>query len=163
MASWQIWSLNPCLLVWDPLFTANISHCFQPNIDPDSLANFSSECPRVIVNPRPSPFDFKGVAVPREALPDTVLDGHAVEDIDPTTWASCRPIRRILPPVSNPSELSVAEKFRLAFVERDTRLAPKRAKNARQRQRRAEREWMMTSEAKAIDLASRANKSLLWY
>ncbi|XP_021755749.1 uncharacterized protein LOC110720953 isoform X2 [Chenopodium quinoa] len=158
---------------WEELDTAEFTHGGQslrwlvwPNIDPDSLKNFSSECPRVMVNPKPSPFDFKEVAVPREALPNTVLDEHAVEDIDPTIWVSCRPTRRILPIISNPipiisnpSELSMAEKFRLAFVERDTRLAPKRAKNARQHQRRAEREWMMTSEAKAISHASRANKS----
>ncbi|GMY31252.1 protein AMN1 homolog [Fagus crenata] len=42
--------------------------------------------------------------------------------------------------LSSPSELSDAENFGLAFVERDTRLAPKRAKNARQNQRRAVRE-----------------------
>ena len=132
----------------------------QPKIDPDCLKNFSSECPRVKVNPQPSPFGFKGVFVPKEALPDTVLDGHLVEDIDSSIWASCRTTTTILPPVSDPSELSMAEKFRLAFVERDTRLAPKRAKNARQHQRRAEREWMMSAEAKAIALASRANKSL---
>ncbi|XP_021758929.1 uncharacterized protein LOC110723844 [Chenopodium quinoa] len=151
---------------WEELDTTEFTHGGQslrwlvwPNIDPDSLENFSSECPRVIVNPNPSPFDFKEVAVPKEALPNTVLDEHAVEDIDPTIWASCRPTRKILPIISTPSELSMAEKFRLAFVERDTRLAPKRAKNARQHQRRAEREWMMTSEAKAISHASRANKS----
>lgn len=152
---------------WEELDTTEITHGGQslrwlvwPNIDPDSLETFSSECPRVKVNPQPSPFGFKGVAVPREALPDIVLDDHIVEDIDPSTWASSRPTTRSLPPEPSPSELSVAEKFRLAFVERDTRLAPKRAKNARQHQRRAEREWMMSTEAKAITLASRAAKSL---
>lgn len=114
------------------------------------------------MNPQPSPFGFTGVRIPREALPDVVLDGHVVEDIDSSTWASTtiRPTR-VLSLVSNPSELSMAEKFRQAFVERDTRLAPKRAKNARQHQRRVEREWMlMSAEAKAIALASRATQSL---
>ncbi|XP_057540409.1 uncharacterized protein LOC130818303 isoform X1 [Amaranthus tricolor] len=153
--------------LWEELDMTEITHGGQslqwlvwPKIDPDCLKNFSSECPRVKVNPQPSPFGFKGVFVPKEALPDTVLDGHLVEDIDSSIWASCRTTTTILPPVSDPSELSMAEKFRLAFVERDTRLAPKRAKNARQHQRRAEREWMMSAEAKAIALASRANKSL---
>ncbi|KAJ8442984.1 hypothetical protein Cgig2_019557 [Carnegiea gigantea] len=133
----------------------------KPKIDPDSLENFSSECPRVKVNPQPSPFGYKGGVVPREALPNTVLDDPIVEDIDPSTWATCGLAIKAGPPVSSPSELSMAEKFRLAFVERDMRLAPKRAKNARQHQRRAEREWMMTStEAKAIAHASSVSKSL---
>lgn len=140
----------------------------QPKIDPECLENFSSECPRVKVNPQPSPFGLNGVLVPREALPNIVLDDPIVEDIDPNTWAGSEPATK-MPATkmvthvfsSNPRELSVAEKFRLAFVERDTRLAPKRAKNARQHQRRAEREWMMTSsEAKALAHASRANKSV---
>ncbi|KAL2944665.1 Protein AMN1-like protein [Bienertia sinuspersici] len=152
---------------WEELDTAQITHGGQslrwlvwPGIDPDSLETFSSECPRVKVNPQSSPFDFKGVSAPREALSDTVLDDHIVEDIDPSTWASSRPMTRVSPPDSSLSELSLAEKFRLAFVDRDTRLAPKRAKNARQHQRRAEREWMGSAEAKAISLASRAAKSL---
>lgn len=136
-------------------------YCLQLDIDPDSLETFSSECPRVKVNPQFSPFGFKGVSIPREALSDIVLDDHIVEDIDPSTWASSRPMTRILPPNSSPNELSMAEKFRLAFAERDTRLAPKRAKNARQHQRRAEKEWLvMSAEAKAIALASLATKSL---
>ncbi|KMT12743.1 hypothetical protein BVRB_4g088390 isoform A [Beta vulgaris subsp. vulgaris] len=152
---------------WEELDPAEITHGGQslrwlvwPDIDPESLENFSSECPRVKVNPQYSPFGYKGVAVPKGALPDTILDDHIVEDIDPGTWPSCRPITRILPVVTSPNELSMAEKFRLAFVERDTRLAPKRAKNVRQHQRRAEREWMMSAEAKAVVLASQANKSL---
>lgn len=134
----------------------------QPDIDPDSLETFSSECPRVKVNPQSLPFGFRGVSIPREALSDIVMDDHVVEDIDPSTWAaSSRPITRIVPQNSSPSELSMAEKFRLAFAERDTRLAPKRAKNARQNQRRAEKEWLvMNAEAKAIALASMASKSL---
>ena len=58
-------------------------------------------------------------------------------------------------------ELSMAEKFRLAFVERDQRLAPKRAKNVRQHQRRAEKEWASNSdEGKSIVLAYKFRMSL---
>lgn len=97
-----------------------------------------------------------------EALPNISLDDHVVKDIDPKTWAISGFTPRPTPSSpTNPDELSMAEKFRLAFLERDNRLAPKRAKNARQHQRRAEREWVMTStRAKAIALAAKATKSL---
>lgn len=113
------------------------------------------------MNPKPSPFGFRGSQVPREALPNIALDDAIVKDIDPATWAACGYVSRATPSLSSSTELSMAEKFRLAFIERDTRLAPKRAKNARQHQRRAEKEWMMMStSAKALALASRASKSL---
>lgn len=121
------------------------------------------ECPRIVVNPRPSPFSFRWTQVPREALPDIILDDPFVNDIDPETWAvkGSKP-RQISPSLCETSDdLSMAEKFRLAFLERDNRLAPKRAKNARQNQRRAEREWMaMDASSRAIALASRASRSL---
>ncbi|TYI96647.1 hypothetical protein E1A91_D01G088100v1 [Gossypium mustelinum] len=154
---------------WEELDTMEIGHGAQslrwlvwPKIDEDSLEMLSAECPRIIVNPKPSLFGFKGTEVPREAFPDVALDDPIVEDIDPKTWSICRSIPKAMSPsLSSANELSIAEKFRLAFVERDTRLAPKRAKNARQHQRRAEREWMMTStRAKALALASKATKSL---
>lgn len=140
--------------------------CFfflQPRIDKDSLEMLSMECPRIVVNPKPSFLSYSLHEVPREALPDVALDEPFVKDIDPKTWA----VRGV---VQNPTtsslsltsnELSIAEKFRLAFAERDARLAPKRAKNARQQQRRAERDWMMSSdEAKAMVFASKATRSL---
>ncbi|KAB2044336.1 hypothetical protein ES319_D01G082600v1 [Gossypium barbadense] len=154
---------------WEELDTMEIGHGAQslrwlvwPKIDEDSLEMLSAECPRIIVNPKPSLFGFKGTEVPREAFPDVALDDPIVEDIDPKTWSMCRSMPKAMSPsLSSANELSIAEKFRLAFVERDTRLAPKRAKNARQHQRRAEREWMMTStRAKALALASKATKSL---
>lgn len=97
-----------------------------------------------------------------EAFPDTVLDDLFVREINPSTWAACGLKLKPVPPIlSSSKELSLAEKFRLAFVERDARLAPKRAKNARQHQRRSDREWMeMSAEAKAIVLASQVSKSL---
>ncbi|KAJ8763619.1 hypothetical protein K2173_003091 [Erythroxylum novogranatense] len=154
---------------WEELDVAEISHGAEslrwlvwPKVNPESLNFLVTECPRIIVNPKPSPFEYRGMEVPIEAFPDIALDHPFVKDIDPKTWAvrgfAPRPVASSL---SNPNELSMAEKFRLAFLERDTRLAPKRAKNARQHQRRAERDWMTTStERKAIALASRATKSL---
>ncbi|KAL5577756.1 hypothetical protein UlMin_019455 [Ulmus minor] len=153
---------------WEELDTAEIASGAEslrwlvwPKINKASLESFYRECPRVVVNPKPSPFGLRGTQVPREALPDVALDDPILEDIDPETWA----LRAFLPkatppPVSSTVELSIAEKFRLAFEERDSRLAPKRAKNARQHQRRAEREWMTTdARAKALALAARASKS----
>ncbi|KAJ4725100.1 RNI-like superfamily protein [Melia azedarach] len=154
---------------WEELVNMEIGQGAQslrwfvwPKIDKDSLEMLSTECPRIVVNPKPSPFRFRGFEVPQEAFPDTTLDDLFVKDIDPTTWAVSQFTPRVIPSsLLSPNELSMAEKFRLAFVERDTRLAPKRAKNARQHQRRAERDWMMTnSSAKAIVLASKASKSL---
>lgn len=134
----------------------------QPKVDKDSLESLSIECPRIIVNPKQSPLGYRGVEVPREALQNVQLDDFTVQNIDPKTWAvSGFPSLAATQTVSSPDELSMAEKFRLAFLERDNRLAPKRAKNARQHQRRAEKEWLMTStSAKAIALASRATKTL---
>lgn len=133
----------------------------QPNIDKYSLETLSTECPRIIVNPKPSPFGYRGMDVPGEALLTTVLDDLVVKDIDPETWAISGYTIRTSSSVVNSLELPIAEKFRLAFLERDARLAPKRAKNARQHQRRAEREWVMTStDAKAVALAAKASKTL---
>lgn len=135
----------------------------QPTIDKDSQEMLASECPRIVVNPKPSLLGFRGTEVPQAAVMQLVLDDPIVKDIDPKTWAvpGFNASRAAVLPVANPNELSVAEKFRLAFLERDTRLAPKRAKNTRQHQRRAEREWVTTDiEAKALALASRANRCM---
>ncbi|CAI5520416.1 unnamed protein product [Closterium sp. Naga37s-1] len=60
-----------------------------------------------------------------------------------------------------PQELSVAERFRLAFVARDERLAPKRAKNQRQRERREGRDRAAADVAlRARLLAGAATRSL---
>lgn len=61
----------------------------QPKTDKDSLENFGREYPRIIVNPRPTPFGFKGIEVPKEALPVIELDDSEVKDIDPKPWAVC--------------------------------------------------------------------------
>ncbi|GBG82015.1 hypothetical protein CBR_g34195 [Chara braunii] len=47
-------------------------------------------------------------------------------------------------PEQSLAELTIAEKFRLAYLERDERRAPKRAKNKRQNERRAARAWIST-------------------
>ncbi|CAI7914337.1 unnamed protein product [Closterium sp. NIES-54] len=58
-------------------------------------------------------------------------------------------------------QLSIAERFRLAFVARDERLAPKRAKNQRQRERREGRDRAAADMAlRARLLASAASRSL---
>lgn len=140
----------------------NYFSLLQPKLDKELHKNLTIECPRIVVNPKPSTLGIRGSVVPQEALQQFVLDEAIVKDIDPKTWAVSEfSARTALQPVSSANELSVAEKFRLAFVERDTRLAPKRAKNARQHQRRAEKEWvMMNPRAKALALASQATKSL---
>ncbi|VVB11402.1 unnamed protein product [Arabis nemorensis] len=134
-----------------------------PRIDKDSLEMLSMECPRIVVNPKPSFLTYSLHEVPREALPDVALDEPFVKDIDPETWVGRGVVQNLTssPLTLTSNELPIAEKFRLAFAERDARLAPKRAKNARQHQRRAERDWMMSSDkAKAMVLASKATRSL---
>ncbi|XP_076943944.1 uncharacterized protein LOC143614373 [Bidens hawaiensis] len=153
---------------WEELDTTEIVHGAQslcwlvwPRIDKDSLESLSTECPRIIVNPKPSLFGHKGIDIPKNALPGVQLDDFVVQDIDPKTWAV--PGSRVRPtqPVLTSTDLPIAERFRLAFVERDARMAPKRAKNARQRQRRAAREWLTTStSAKSVVLASQLSKNL---
>eukprot|EP00268_Persea_americana_P052940 TRINITY_DN5955_c0_g2_i9.p1 TRINITY_DN5955_c0_g2~~TRINITY_DN5955_c0_g2_i9.p1 ORF type:complete len:268 (-),score=60.62 TRINITY_DN5955_c0_g2_i9:131-934(-) len=153
---------------WEELDSMDISNGVQsmrwlvwPTIDDRSKDMLATECPRIVVNPKPSPFGFRGVDVPREAFPGVAMDDPVVKDIDPGTWAARRRPKIAVATLSDASELPRAERFRLAFVERDSRLAPKRAKNARQHQRRADREWVMrNTEAKSIALASQASKSL---
>ncbi|KAL8156825.1 uncharacterized protein LOC141670760 isoform X2 [Apium graveolens] len=144
---------------WEELVTAEIGHgayslrwLVWPKIDKDSLETLSSECPRIIVNPKSSPFGYKGMLVPCEALMRTVLDDFLLKDIDARTWE----VKIATSSYVNCNALPIAERFRLAFAERDARLAPKRAKNARQHKRRAERDWVAVStDAKAIALASK--------
>ncbi|VFQ58647.1 unnamed protein product [Cuscuta campestris] len=152
---------------WEEVDASELAHgahllrwLVWPKIGNDSMEHLQVECPRIIVNPKNTLFTFRGLEVPREALPDVSLDDQVVEDIEPKTWElSPRTSFTLVP--SQPDELPIAEKFRLAYLERDNRLAPKRAKNARQRQHRAEREWvMMSTNAKALALASQATKSL---
>nr|XP_009402579.1 PREDICTED: uncharacterized protein LOC103986326 isoform X2 [Musa acuminata subsp. malaccensis] len=145
-------SQSLCWLVW-------------PKIDDDSKESLAVECPRIVVNPQPLPLGFRGLQVPKEALANKALDHFIIDGIDPKTWAVSGATRR--PPAPAPTacddtpELSMAERFRLAFLERDARLAPKRAKNARQHRRRAEREYLMnSSSAKSVILASQASKFL---
>ena len=134
-----------------------------PKIDDNSKEILASECPRVIVNPQPSLLDLRGSKIPSEALASIPLDHSIVEDIDPKTWAISAAPRRIAPP-PHPNaqpEIPIAERFRLAYVERDARLAPKRARRERQHRRRAEREYLMNDiDAKSIALAAQVSKHL---
>ncbi|ERN20077.1 hypothetical protein AMTR_s00198p00012670, partial [Amborella trichopoda] len=129
-------------------------------IDEDSLDMLNTDCPRILVNPVPSQLGLRGIQVPREALPNVVLDDPVVIDVDPSAWAVAAAQKvRFDARSSDVPELSLAERFRMAFVERDARLAPKRAKNARQHQRRAERERLvMDMGAKSLALASKLNR-----
>lgn len=153
---------------WEELDATEIVHGAQslrwlvwPKVDKDSLETLSTECPRIIVNPKPSLFGHKGIDIPRHALPGIALDDFIVEEIDPNTWVVPGSRLKTTSPSLNSVELPIAERFRLAFVERDARLAPKRAKNARQRQRRAEQEWVTTStSAKSAALAAQMSKNL---
>ncbi|KAI3810048.1 hypothetical protein L1987_19655 [Smallanthus sonchifolius] len=153
---------------WEELDTTEIVHGAQslrwlvwPKIDKDSLESLSMGCPRIIVNPKPSLFGHKGIDIPKSALPGVPLDDFVLEDIDPKTWVVPGTRVRTTQPVLSSIELPIAERFRLAFVERDARMAPKRAKNARQRQRRAVREWLTTStSAKSVLLAAQMSKNL---
>ncbi|XP_044961000.1 uncharacterized protein LOC123412119 [Hordeum vulgare subsp. vulgare] len=130
-----------------------------PKIGENSKEILAAECPRVIVNPKPSLLDLGGSKTPSEALASVPLDHSVVQDIDPKTWAvSAAPRRAVAaPPRPNaPPEIPIAERFRLAYVERDARLAPKRARRERQHRRRAERDYLMNDiDAKSVALASK--------
>lgn len=132
------------------------------SIDEDSRNYLTVECPQICVNPPTT--RYRGVSVPREALPDIVLDALAVEDIDPNSWAvytapKLKTLKENTKVESN--IIPKSELFRLAFLERDERLAAKRAKNMRQHLRRAEKEFIKYSPgAKAQFLANLAHKSL---
>ncbi|PKU82421.1 hypothetical protein MA16_Dca005426 [Dendrobium catenatum] len=137
-----------------------------PKIDEDSKMTLATECSRICVNPQGS-IGVRGVRVPAEAMHSVALDHHVVEDIDPKTWAVSGISHARKTPIASAEaeaeapEMSIAEKFRLAFMERDAKLAPKRAKNARQHRRRAEKELLMSSTtAKSLALASQAGKFL---
>ncbi|XP_068667792.1 uncharacterized protein [Aristolochia californica] len=156
---------------WEELDSTDItdrSHSLRwliwPTIEDRLKQTLAIECPRIVVNPKPSPFGFRGLKVPPEAFSDVAMDEQVVKDIDPETWAVGivpQPSKDVVRTDDSASkELSMAERFRLAFVERDARLAPKRAKNARQHRRRAERELLMSStDAKSIALAKQVTKA----
>ncbi|KAG0567164.1 hypothetical protein KC19_7G115900 [Ceratodon purpureus] len=157
---------------WEALETKPVAEGAQalrwlvwPGIDANSRERLANECPRIVINPI---FSWKTYGVvPRAAQPRVVLDEFLLDDIDPKTWAVVTKVAVRLPKAAVSTtdelknELSVAEKFRLAFVARDERLAPKRAKNARQNQRRAEKAWLSSdTEAKSHVWAGIARKSL---
>ena len=160
-SSYDLWCVHNspmCILCSITIFPV-----LQPKIDDNSKETLAAECPRVTVNPQPSLFDLSGSKVPVEALASVPLDHSIVEDIDPKTWAiSAAPRRPVAPPNPNaPPEIPIAERFRLAYVEREARLAPKRAKRERQQRRRAERDYMMNDiDARSIALAAQASRNL---
>ncbi|XP_002982597.2 uncharacterized protein LOC9661455 [Selaginella moellendorffii] len=123
-----------------------------PAIDGESRQTVELECPRVVVNPGMA--SSKHACVPREALPSTVLDEQLVEDISPSAWeVRCSPSQAAALGLGEIS-ISKAELFRMAFAARDERLAPKRAKNWRQKERRERKLWVSSSlELRARHLA----------
>ncbi|MCO5557915.1 hypothetical protein L7F22_011488 [Adiantum nelumboides] len=133
-----------------------------PAIDPVSLKQLTIECPKIVLNPTAS--SHRAWKVPCEALPDAALDNFAVSGIDPKSWSVNRSREegsRPSPLCTSSSPLSIAERLKLAFAERDERLAPKRAKNFRQNQRRAEKAWIDSDvNAKAVFWAGVAQKSM---
>lgn len=130
-------------------------------IDEKSFKTLQTKCPKIKVNPKP--FSF-AVQTPREALIDVELDAPFVADIDEGAWSD----RRDLNSCKGNSEFedrtmvsgdifepSLAERFKLAYQSREERLAPKRAKNLRQKLRREERAWLKDDvEARSRFLAS---------
>jgi hypothetical protein len=138
--------------------------CVQPGIDNKSREILTTECPRISINPI---FSWRTYGiVPRGAQPGVVLDSLILEDIDPKAWAVVSSTRFQKTGSSSTDDttddgMSVAERFRLAFISRDERLAPKRAKNMRQNQRRAEKAWLSANpDVKANVWAGIAWKSL---
>ncbi|XP_047961149.1 uncharacterized protein LOC125205954 isoform X2 [Salvia hispanica] len=66
---------------------ASLRWLVWPTIDKNSQETLTSECPRIVVNPKPSLLGYRGTEVPREAAMHLALDDPIVEDIDPKTWA----------------------------------------------------------------------------
>ncbi|KAI3456925.1 hypothetical protein Pfo_013588 [Paulownia fortunei] len=74
---------------WEELDAVELTHGAQslrwlvwPKIDKDSQETLTIECPRIVVNPKPSLLGFRGTEVPQEALLQFVLDDPIVKDID---------------------------------------------------------------------------------
>lgn len=151
LESKQVGRGAPCLkwLIW-------------PTIDQASRNQLMNDCPKIMLNPTAS--SHRARNVPHNALSDVALDSFAINGIDPKSWSTNRPKERIVRPShsdTNSSSLSIAERLKLAFAERDERLAPKRAKNFRQNQRRAEKAWIGSDVgAKAVFWAGVAQKSM---
>lgn len=155
---------------------SNLRWLVWPAIDLHSHKEFLMKCPKVVVNPTTSSLALKLHDVRHTAYPDEALDSPAVIGIDSNTWAVNECSRKnfslsstktnILQPNSpslekNSCQLSIAERFKLAFEERDERLASKRAKNSRQKQRRADKAWLGSdSDAKAVFWASIAQRAM---
>lgn len=125
----------------------------QPSIDEASLLRLEKEFPRVTVNPK------RRRDLPYYARLDEPLDGPLLDGIDPTSWAhqvgngkedSLKSQRS-----TDATVVPIAERFRLAYVERYERTAAKRAKNKRRQERRAEKDFVANDiMARALILAS---------
>ncbi|KAJ7534382.1 hypothetical protein O6H91_13G091600 [Diphasiastrum complanatum] len=153
---------------WEDLETKQVGKGAQvlrwlvwPSIDKKSRELLEVEGPRIVVNPKRSQYSYFQQSIPMEALPAVIVDEQIVKDIDPQSWAVISPIQSPIAPKHIHSGLSIAERFKLAFMQRDERLAPKRAKNFRQNQRRAEKVWLSSdTDAKALLWAGMIRKSM---
>ncbi|CAI5478022.1 unnamed protein product [Closterium sp. Yama58-4] len=161
-----------------------------PEADPNTAALLASKCPRILLNPAPPspppphslPLVYSHIPTfpsstapspplplsPISALPSALLSRTPLQAFPRSpstapTW-SVKSGSKVPEAQEKPEaqeELSIAERFRLAFVARNERLAPKRAKNQRQRERREGRDRAAADVAlRARLLAGAASRSL---
>eukprot|EP00850_Spirogloea_muscicola_P012612 SM000082S22854 [mRNA] locus=s82:327890:328674:+ [translate_table: standard] len=134
-----------------------------PGVDEKSAALLATRCPGVVLNPSLAslPPSLRREGVPPEAQPGVALDAPFVEGLDPATWVASAGVPSSKRKVDWRVPLPLAERFRLAYVARDDRLAPKRAKNQRQQARRAERAFLNSdTDFKARALAGSIGRHL---
>ncbi|CAI5975993.1 unnamed protein product [Closterium sp. NIES-64] len=136
-----------------------------PEADPNTASLLASKCPRILLNPAPpSPPPPHSLPPPYCHIPTTLPSSDPSIPPNLPTSIPAPPLRTPLahPPASLPgSPPRRPAPGRLAFVARDERLAPKRAKNQRQRERREGRDRAAADVAlRARLLASAATRLL---
>eukprot|EP00850_Spirogloea_muscicola_P009935 SM000057S18365 [mRNA] locus=s57:256230:257016:+ [translate_table: standard] len=134
-----------------------------PGVDEKSAALLATRCPGVVLNPSLAslPPSLRREGVPPDARPGVALDAPFVEGLDSATWTTLDGGPSSERKVDWRVALPLAERFRLAYVARDDRLAPKRAKNQRQQARRAERAFLNSdTDFKARALAGSIGRHL---
>eukprot|EP00898_Chlorokybus_atmophyticus_P001109 jgi/Chlat1/199/Chrsp1S03036 len=144
----------------------SLRYLVWPSIDEKSLEFLTKEWPKLRVNP------IVGRSCPLEADARVALDSTLIAGVDERSWTSsiassstqaqlddrltagAAMMRTFLAKRGidvDFSTLHIAERFRLAYVLRDERLAPKRAKNTRQAARRAARRQDRQDMAAFVD------------
>eukprot|EP00897_Mesotaenium_endlicherianum_P005537 jgi/Mesen1/5010/ME000025S04404 len=132
-----------------------------PTVDERSANLLEAECPKVALNAKQT----AARPVPLEAREGVDLDAAFVEGVNPATWAVQLDLQHTLYEGGREggkhSDVPLAERFRLAYIARDARLAPKREKNRRRKERKAERAWVEGDiDARARRLSEAVLKSL---